>query len=175
MIANTKNEIIWRSPRTICSYFNGIREFSTSVRHCGWYMYMVHFGTPETKEYSKQLFPNIESVPKKGEGCFFIWDGYDCPFFNYLDKGKPITGAHYALLWDLLKTRSQEKYLRLAHENSLFHHDNAPVHSSSAVVAKLMVLSCSISALLSRFISLGLSVLRYGKLIGGESFIHIKI
>jgi histone-lysine N-methyltransferase SETMAR len=39
---------------------------------------------------------------------------------------------------DCLKTELQEKRPRLAHKKILYHHDNAPAHSSGVVAAKLM-------------------------------------
>ncbi|MCP6710980.1 hypothetical protein NL489_26900, partial [Klebsiella pneumoniae] len=59
-------------------------------------------------------------------------------FIDYLEKGKTITGTYYSLLLDRLKTELQEKRPRLAHKKVLFHHDNAPAHTSAVVAAKLM-------------------------------------
>jgi hypothetical protein len=55
-----------------------------------------------------------------------------------LEKGKTITGASYSSLLDHLKTELQEKRPWLAHKKILFHHDNAPAHSSGVVAIKLM-------------------------------------
>jgi hypothetical protein len=69
-----------------------------------------------------------------------FWDSLETILINYLEKSKTITGASYSSLLDGLKTKVREKCPRLAHEKILFHHDNAPAHSSGVVAAKLMEL-----------------------------------
>jgi histone-lysine N-methyltransferase SETMAR len=108
----------------------------------------IHLYTPETKEQSKQWVPSGESAPKKAKTvpsagkvmATVFWDSQAIILINYLEKGKIITGAPYSLLLDRLKTKLQEKCPRLAHKKILFHHDNAPAHSSGVVAAKLMEL-----------------------------------
>ena len=66
-----------------------------------------------------------------------FWDLQRTIPINYLEKGKTITGESYSSLLDRLKTELQEKRPQLAHKKILFHHDNAPAHSSGVVAAKL--------------------------------------
>lgn len=67
-----------------------------------------------------------------------IIDKIHAMVMDYLEMGKTIAGAYYSSLLDRLKTELQEKRPRLAHKKVLFHHDNAPSHTSAVVVAKLM-------------------------------------
>lgn len=71
---------------------------------------------------------------------------------DYVDKGGTNTGSHYASLVVPLKTEFHEKHSGFFHQKVLFHHNNAPVHSSLVVVAELM--DGFIPPLLSRFGSL---------------------
>jgi len=108
----------------------------------------IHHYTPETKEQSKQWVPSGESAPKKAKTVpsarkvtlTVFWDSQGIILINYLEKGRTITGASYSSLLDRLKTELQEKCPRLAHKKILFHHDNAPAHTSRVVAAKLMEL-----------------------------------
>lgn len=43
---------------------------------------------------------------------------------DYLDKGKNITGAHYASLFGRCKIELQEKRPQLTHKKAFFQHDN---------------------------------------------------
>ena len=108
----------------------------------------IHHYTPETKEQSKQWIVSGESAPKKAKVvpsagkvmATVFWDSQGVILIDYIEKGKTITGAYYSSLLDRLKTELQEKRPRLAHKKVLFHHDNAPAHSSGVVAAKLMEL-----------------------------------
>lgn len=106
----------------------------------------IHYYTPETKQQSKQWVKMGESAPKKAKTvpsagkvmATVFWDSQGIILIDYLQKGKTITGAYYSSLLDRLKTELQEKRPRLAHKKVLFHHDNAPAHTSAIVVAKLL-------------------------------------
>ncbi|MCP6497641.1 hypothetical protein NL476_27105, partial [Klebsiella pneumoniae] len=80
-----------------------------------------------------------KTIPSAGKVMATVfWDSQRIIFIDYLEKGKTITGAYYSLLLDRLKIELQEKRPRLAHKKVLFHHDNAPAHTSAVVAAKLM-------------------------------------
>jgi len=106
----------------------------------------IHHYTPETKEQSKQWVLKGESAPKKAKTipsagkimATVFWDSQGIILIDYMEKGKTITGAYYSSILDRLKTELQEKRPRLAHKKVLFHHDNAPAHTSAVVAAKLM-------------------------------------
>ena len=53
------------------------------------------------------------------------WDSQDVIYIDYLEKGKIVTGFYYA-------------ELHFAKKKMLFHHDNAPAHTSVVVTAKLV-------------------------------------
>jgi len=106
----------------------------------------IHYYTSETKKQSKQWVIKGESAPKKAKTVYsagkimatVFWDSQEIILIDYLEKGTTITGAYYSSLLNRLKTELQEKRPRLAHKKVLFHHDNAPAHTSAIVVAKLM-------------------------------------
>ena len=106
----------------------------------------IHYYTPETKQQSKQWVTNGESARKKTKTvpsagkvmATVFWDSQGIILIDYLEKGKTITGQYYSLLLDRLKTELDEKHPQLAHKKVLFHHNNAPAHTSAVVVAKLM-------------------------------------
>lgn len=106
----------------------------------------IHHYTPETKEQSKQWVGKRDSAPKKAKTvpsagkvmATVFWDSQGIIFIDYLEKSKSITGVYYSSLLDRLRTELQEKRPRLAHKRVLFHHDNAPAHTSGIAAAKLM-------------------------------------
>ncbi|XP_011636535.2 uncharacterized protein LOC105426827 isoform X1 [Pogonomyrmex barbatus] len=107
----------------------------------------IHHYTPETKLQFKQWIASEEAAPKKGKAIpltgkimtTVFWDSQGI-IFDYMEKGKTITGEYYSSLLDRLKTELQEKHSRLKYKKILSHHDNAPAHSSGVVAAKLMEL-----------------------------------
>jgi histone-lysine N-methyltransferase SETMAR len=66
-----------------------------------------------------------------------FWDAHGVIFFDFLEKGKTITGPYYASLLDRLNEEIKTKRKHLLKKKVLFHHDNAPAHSSNIVQAKL--------------------------------------
>ena len=66
-----------------------------------------------------------------------FWDAHGVIFIDYLEKGKSITGAYYSSLLDRLKIKIAEKRPHLKKKKILYHHDNAPAHSSLLAQAKL--------------------------------------
>lgn len=108
----------------------------------------IHHYTPETKEQSKQWISPGECAPKKAKTvpsagkvmATVFWDERGVIFVDYLEKGRTITGLYYADLLGRLDTELKEKRPHLAKKKVLFHHDNAPAHSSHVATAKLVEL-----------------------------------
>lgn len=105
----------------------------------------IHHYTPETKVQSKQWVEAGSSAPKKAKTtpsagkimATVFWDAHGIIFIDYLEKGKTITGEYYASLLVKLNDVIKEKRPHLVKKKVLFHHDNAPAHSSTVAQAKL--------------------------------------
>ena len=105
----------------------------------------VHHHTPETKQQSKQWVEAGSSAPKKAKVvpsagkvmATVFWDAKGIILIDYLEKGKTITGVYYASLLSKLNDEIKNKRPHLARKKVLFHHDNAPAHSSTVAQAKL--------------------------------------
>lgn len=105
----------------------------------------VHHYTPETKEQSKQWIGPGEPTPKKAKTIFsankvmatVFWDARGIIYIDYLEKGKTITGQYYADLLQRLSHEVKIKRPHLAKKKILFHHDNAPAHTSIVAMAKI--------------------------------------
>jgi len=105
----------------------------------------VHHYTPENKEQSKQWVGKGEPTPKKAKTILsankimatVFWDARGIIYIDYLEKGKTITGQYYAELLQRLKHEVQIKRPHLAKKKILFHHDNAPAHSSIIAMSKI--------------------------------------
>jgi len=101
----------------------------------------IHHYTPETKEQSKQWTKSSESAPKKAKTvpsagkiiATVFWDSRGIIFTNYLEKGR-ITGQYYADLLDRFDAELKKKR-PFSEKKVLFHHDNAPAHSSAIAMA----------------------------------------
>lgn len=108
----------------------------------------IHYYTPETKEQSKQWTSPGEKAPKKAKTvpsagkvmATVFWDSQGVILIDYLQKGSTITGAYYAALLDTFHGELMKKRPHLAKKKVLFHHDNAPAHSSAVATAKLVEL-----------------------------------
>ena len=66
-----------------------------------------------------------------------FWDSSGIILIDYLQSRITITGEYYASLLDRFDAILKEKRLHLAKKKVLFHHDNAPAHTSSIATAKL--------------------------------------
>jgi len=62
-------------------------------------------------------------------------------YIDYLEKGKTVTGLHYAELLGRFAAELQKTRPHLANKKVLFHHDNAPPHTSALAKAKLVELT----------------------------------
>ena len=96
---------------------------------------------PETKQQSKQWLPrgssgsiNFESERsvKKVMATVF-WDSEGVVLVDFLEGKKTVTGAHYVQILRKLRAKLAEKRPGKLHRGILFHHDNAPAHSSRIV------------------------------------------
>lgn len=105
----------------------------------------IHHYTPETKQQSKQWTARGEPASKKAK-CVpsagkvmasVFWNAKGILLIDYLEKGKTITGEYYASLLEKLKAAIAEKRPGMAKKKVLFHHDNAPSHSSRVSQQKL--------------------------------------
>lgn len=105
----------------------------------------VHHYTPELKEQSKQWKHRDSPPPKKAKTtasagkimASVFWDAKGIIMIDYLPKGKTITGEYYANLLDQLKQNIAKKRPGLDKKKIIFHHDNAPAHSSRIVASKI--------------------------------------
>jgi len=82
-----------------------------------------------------------------------FWDSQGVIYIDYLEKGTTVTGLNYAELLgrfaaELLKIRTH-----LVKKKVLFHHDNAPAHTSALAKATLVELGYELvpSTIFSRF------------------------
>ena len=106
----------------------------------------IHHYTPETKEQSKQWISPGESAPKKAKTipsagkimATVFWDSQGVIHIDYLQKGRTITGQYYSDLLTRFDAVLKEKRPRLQRKKVLFHHDNAPSHSSRVATEKFI-------------------------------------
>jgi len=66
-----------------------------------------------------------------------FWDVKGVIFIDFLEKGKTITGQYYSEVLGRFDAVLKEKRPHFLRKKVLFHHDNAPAHSSHIVGAKL--------------------------------------
>lgn len=105
----------------------------------------VHHYTPESKEQSRQWIEKGEPAPKKAKLTLsfnkvmatVFWDARGIIFIDYLQKGKTINGEYYAALLQRLSEEIKTKRPHLAKKKVLFHHDNAPAHTSMIAMSKI--------------------------------------
>lgn len=105
----------------------------------------IHHYTPETKTQSKQWIGAGEACPRKAKSiqsagkvmASVFWDAKGILLVDYLAKGKTVTGQYYTTLLDMLKSIISKKQPGMTKKKVLFHHDNAPAHSSAIVQQKL--------------------------------------
>lgn len=108
----------------------------------------IHHYTPETKEQSKQWTSPGERAPKKAKTVIsagkvmatVFWDSQGIIHIDYLERGRTITGQYYCELLDRFDASFKEKRTLPYRKKLLFHHDNAPAHSSHIATAKLVEL-----------------------------------
>ena len=105
----------------------------------------AHHYNPESKQQSMQWkhvgsprvvkFREVTAVGKVLASVF--WDCEGILFVDYLDQGRTITGTYYAELLRKLRNVIKEKRRGKLSRKVLFHHDNAPAHTSQVAMAAL--------------------------------------
>jgi len=95
--------------------------------------------TVETVDFTRRTWSEEgEDCPisRKGDGHRFM----RFTRCDYLEKGKTVTGLYYAELFVRFAAIVQKIRPHLAKKNVLFHHDNAPAHTSDLAKAKVVEL-----------------------------------
>jgi len=77
----------------------------------------------------------VGSISRKGHGIG-VCDAEGI-LFNYLEKGKTITGKYYSNLLTRLDEKIHEERPGLQRGKIIFHQDNAPAHESVLALGKL--------------------------------------
>lgn len=105
----------------------------------------VHHFDPETKQQSSQWKRPSSPTPKKFRAvasagkvmASIFWDSEGILLIDYLERGTTITGQYYAALIPKLRNAIKEKRRGKLRRGVLFHHDNAPAHSSAVAMAAI--------------------------------------
>lgn len=105
----------------------------------------VHHYQPETKEQSKQWKHTSSPTPKKARVipsagkvmASVFWDSQGVLLIDYLEKGHTVTGLYYSQLLKRLREAIKEKRPGMLTRGVLFHHDNAPAHTSVLAMATI--------------------------------------
>ena len=113
----------------------------------------AHHFDPETKLQSKQWkhttspppvkFRKIASAGKVMASVF--WDSEGILMIDYLERGKTITGVHYADQIRKLRAAIKQKRRGKLSHGVLLHQDNAPAHMSA--VARAAIRECGFQLL----------------------------
>ena len=96
---------------------------------------------PETKQQSKLWLPRGSSGPIKFKSersvkkvmATVFWDSEGVVLVDFLEGKKTVTGAYYVEVLRKLRAKLAKKRPGKLHRGILFHHDNAPAHSSRIV------------------------------------------
>lgn len=100
---------------------------------------------PENKIQSKEWHPRGTPGPVKFKSeksvkkimATIFWDSEGVILIDFLEGKKTVTSSYYEGVLKKLKTSLAKKRRGKLHSQILFHHDNAPAHSSRAVRALL--------------------------------------
>jgi len=107
----------------------------------------IHWYTPETKKQSKQWTSTGQPTPKKAKTvpsagkvmATVFWDSQGVIYIDYLEKAKRSQGCTMPNYWADSPPNCR-KAGPIWRKKVLFHHDNAPAHTSALVKTKLVVL-----------------------------------
>jgi len=129
----------------------------------------IHWYTPETKEQSKQWTSPGEPAPKKARTvpsagkvmATVFWDSQGVIYIDYLEKGKTVTGLYYAELLGRFAAELQKIRTHLAKKKVLFHHDNAPAHTSALAKTELVELGYELLYPFHRILQIWPSVISF--------------
>ena len=125
------------------AYFNhNLKEFLRRIVNMN--KIWIHQYTLKSREGSKQWVKPGKSGPKHPKRqqsarkvmASVYWDAHGVLFIDYLKKGRTITGAYYAALFDRLVDEIRKKRPYLKKKKILLHDDNAPSHTSNIAQAK---------------------------------------
>lgn len=113
----------------------------------------VHHYQPESKEQSKQWKRPGSPTPRKAKivrsagkiMASIFWDAKGVLLLDFLESGKTITGVYYAQLLHQLRENIKTKRRGMLTKGVVFHHDNAPAHTSA--VAMSAIQSCGFEIL----------------------------
>jgi len=96
-------------------------------------------GTVETVDFTGEPAPKkAKTVPSAGKVMATVfWDSQGVIYIDYLKKGKTVTGLYYFELLGRFAAELQKIRPHLAKKKVLFHHDNAPAHTSALEVVEL--------------------------------------
>ena len=107
---------------------------------------------PETKQQSKQWLPRRSSGPIKFKPersvkkvmVTVFWDSEGVVLVEFLEGKKTVTGTYYVEVLRKLRAKLAEKRPEKLHCGILFHHNNAPAHSSRIVRDVLREFRCKL-------------------------------
>ena len=105
----------------------------------------IYLYDPESKIQSKEWHPRGSSGPIKFKAertvskvmATIFWDSEGVILIDFLEGQKTVTSAYYEAVLKKLKSALIKKRSGKLHAGILFHHDNAPAHTSRAVRALL--------------------------------------
>lgn len=105
----------------------------------------VHHFDPESKRQSMQWKHASSPAPKKfrvqasaGKVMATVfWDAEGVLYIDYLQRGTTITGQYYANLIAKVREAIKQKRRGKLSRGVIFHHDNAPVHTSRVAAAAI--------------------------------------
>jgi len=102
----------------------------------------IHWYTPETKEQSKQWTSPGEPAPKKAKAVPSAGKVMATVFWDSQGEGEGQNGQRAVLCRIIgpIRRRIAKKRPHLAKKKVLFHHDNAPAHTSALAKSKLVEL-----------------------------------
>jgi len=104
----------------------------------------VHYHTPESNRQSAEWLGSHESRPKRPKDqrsagkvmASVFWDAHGIIFIDYLQKGRSY-GRVLCSVIGQLNDEIKKKRPHMVKKKVLYHHDNAPSHTSSKAMAKL--------------------------------------
>lgn len=93
---------------------------------------------PESKVQSKEWLPRGSNGPKKFRAersvgkvmATVFWDCEGVILIDFLEEQRTVTGAYYEGVLQKLRVELAKKRPGKLHRRVLFHHDNAPAHTS---------------------------------------------
>ena len=108
----------------------------------------LHQSIPEDAQTAKQWTAPGQNAPRRVRKsqsagkimATIFWDCQGIVMIDFLPKGRTITGEYYATLLERLNEQHHRVRPGRRRRKILLHHDNAPVHKSTVVTAKIQEL-----------------------------------